>query len=430
MTWAGAAGRADARYPAPDPLALGLGRALQWASRSPFFAGKLRAAGITEGEPVSWEQWRAIPPTTKDELRALRSFEDEVVIVERSEVIEFWRSGGVTGTPLYYPRTRADLDHQLEDFARALRIAGVTHQDTVVCSLPLGIHPAGQLLARAAEHIGAAVIWAGAGSQLPSAAQIELLHRFEATVWLGMASFGLHLAHVAEAAGMPLAESRVRLLVSTAEPLSASKRQLIGRLWGGAQVRDTFGMTEVSMLGAECGRRPGLHMWTETSFCEVLDPVTLQPTQPGEAGLLCVTAKATGSATPFIRWISGDIVRMQNGCECGHPHYPRLIHSGRTAGFLKVKGVNINHAECEERLYAIETLRDFRISITAADALLAELETVPGAGADTAAAVGAMFELHFGLRPDVTVLERGTIAHALADQVKAQRFVDLRPGGG
>lgn len=417
---------ADPRYPAETPIELGLGPALEWAGRSPFFSQKLAAAGIEPGRAVSWDRWRAIPPTTKDELRALGSFEDEVVIADRTDVVEFWRSGGVTGTPLYYPRTRGDLDHALEHFALGQRIAGLTPQDTVMCSLPLGIHPAGQFMARAAEHNGAAVLWSGAGNQLPSAAQIQLVHEFGVTVWFGMASFGLHLGHTAEAAGTPLSESRVRLVVTTAEPLSASKRALLGRLWGGAEVRDMIGMTEASMLGAECGRATGLHMWTEASFCEVLDPDDLSPVAPGETGVLCVTAKQTGSATPFIRWISGDIVRMEFGCDCEHGGYPRLIHSGRTAGFFKVRGVNINHAECEEQLYAIETLRDFRVSVTADDALRAEIETTAGSGEQTAAAVSAMFEQSFGVRPDIELQARGTIARAVGDQVKAQRFIDER----
>jgi phenylacetate-CoA ligase len=419
---------ADPRYPGSSPLDVGLGQIIEWAGQSPFFARKLAAGDIRLGHDVTWDQWRSIPPTTKDELRRLGSFEQEVVIVPRTEVVEFWRSGGVTGTPLYYPRTRADLDHSLESFARGLRIVGVTPQDTVMCSLPLGIHPAGQFLARAAEEIGAAVMWAGAGNQLPSAAQIDLIRQFRATVWLGMASFGLHLGHTAEAAGLSLAEAGVRLLITTAEPLSSSKRDLLSRLWGGASVRDMFGMTEVNMLGAECGTRPGLHMWTETSFCEVVDPDTLQPVEPGDVGVLCVSAKATGSATPFIRWISGDIVKLEFGCDCSYREYPRLIHSGRTSGFFKVKGVNINHAECEERLYAIATLRDFRVFATAGGRLLAQVETTDGADVETRAAVIGMFDATFGLRAEVEVLKRGTIADALGDQVKAQRFIDLRAG--
>lgn len=414
-------------YPGSGPAAAGLDRAIEWASRSPFFAAKLAAAGVGPGEPCSWERWRAITPTTKDELRALESFEEQVVIAPRADIVEFWRSGGVTGLPLYYPRTAADMKHALWAFARGLTIAGVSASDTVLCSLPLGIHPAGQMVARAAEHLGAAVAWTGAGNQLASTKQVELVHELGATVWCGMASFGLHLGHIAEAAGQPLAGSGVHTVVTTAEPLSDAKRDLLGSMWG-ARVRDLFGMTEVSLTGAECGRRRGLHMWTQTSFCEVLDADSLEPVPPGVAGLLCVTAKATGSATPFLRWISGDIVRLELGCDCGVDDGPRLIHSGRTAGFIKVKGVNLNHAECEERLYAIPALRDFRVFATREDELRVEVESVDGQGVEVVATVTAMFACDLGVSAEVVEVQRGTIATALGAQVKQQRFVDERLG--
>src|SRR6185436_4701234 len=104
-----------------------------------------------------------------------------------------------------YPRTARDLENSLAAFERCLRFAGVTAADTFMCSLPIGIHPAGQQTVRAAEQIGAAAIWAGAGSQTPSAAQVDLVHELGATVWCGMPSFGTNLGHIAEAAGRPLA---------------------------------------------------------------------------------------------------------------------------------------------------------------------------------------------------------------------------------
>jgi phenylacetate-CoA ligase len=200
---------------------------------------------------IDWGQWLAIPPTTKEELRAIPSPEDELWIVRREDAVEFWRSGGVTGRPLFYPRTATDIAHSLEAFARCLAFAGVSRSDTFLCSLPIGVHPAGQQAVRAAEQIGAATVWAGAGNQTASLAQVDLVHDLGATVWCGMPSFGLHLAHLAEAAGRPVDRSAVHTLVTTAEALSRPKRAVLERLWG-ARVVDVFGMSEVTLMGAEC----------------------------------------------------------------------------------------------------------------------------------------------------------------------------------
>jgi phenylacetate-CoA ligase len=404
---------------------VGLAGIVERAFRSPFFRAKLDAAGVRPGDPLDWHAWRRIPPTTKDELRAISDSQEDLWIVRREDVAEFWRSGGVTGRPLFYPRTAKDVEDSLAAFRRSLEFAGVGAADTFMCSLPIGIHPAGQQMVRAAESIGAAVVWAGAGNQTPSSAQIELVHELGVTVWCGMPSFGLQLAHLAEAAGRPFSRAAVRTLLTTAEMMWPAKRTLLSRLWG-ARIVDSFGMSELTLMGAECGRRPGLHVWTEHSFCEVLDPDTLQPVRDGDVGVLCATQVSGATAVPFLRWLSGDVVRMDRGCECPAAAHPRLIHSGRTASFFKVKGVNVNHNEVEDALYAVPGILDFRVTLTSDERLAVDLECVEAEADRVRRAVGALFVDRFGLRADVTLVERGVIASAVEGQLKAQRFVDAR----
>jgi len=414
-----------ATYPPAGPASVGLEPLVARAFRSPFFRRRLERAGLTEGRAFGWDRWRAIPPTTKDELRLLDSFRTELVIAPDEEIVEYWRSGGVTGRPLFYPRTAEDIARSLDAFERSLRFAGVSNTDTFLISLPIGIHPAGQQMARGAERIGAATVWAGAGNQTPSNVQIELVHELGVTVWCGMASFALHLAHLAEGAGRPLATSRVKTLVTTAEMLSPSKRALLSRLWG-ARVVDTFGMSEITLMGAECGRRPGLHVWSEYSFCEVLDADSHEPVPDGEVGVLCVTPIAGGHAIPFVRWLSGDVVRLEYGCDCAAAAHPRMIHSGRTLSFFKVKGVNLNHAEVEDALYSVEALEDFCVAVLEGERLRVEVEAAKGTDGAVRAAVDDIFRVRFGLRAEVSVVERGTIARSVENQLKAQRFVDHR----
>src|SRR5262249_29334264 len=155
-----------------------------------------------------------------------------------------------------------DMDHALEGFARVFACAGCVAGQRAHVSFPLGIHPVGQVLARAAQREGLGVNWAGAGTTTPSALQIELIRRLEPDVWLGMSSYGLHLANLAEASGIDLAASSVRTIICSAEPLSDAKRAKIARAWG-ADVVDTFGMTEAGMMGAEGPARDGFHIWTD-----------------------------------------------------------------------------------------------------------------------------------------------------------------------
>ena len=66
------------------------------------------------------------------------------------------------------------------------------------------------MLARCATDVGIAVNWAGSGTTTPSVMQIELIDRLKPTIWMGMSSYGLHLANLAEARGLDLAASSVQ----------------------------------------------------------------------------------------------------------------------------------------------------------------------------------------------------------------------------
>src|SRR5271169_2552122 len=144
------------------------------------------------------------------------------------------------------------------------------------------------MLARAAGTRGIAVNWAGSGATTPSVMQLELIERLKPTIWMGMSSYGLHLGNLAEARGLDLAARAVETLLCSAEPLSDAKRDKLARQWG-AQVRDTFGMTEAGMMGAEDEAGRGFRVWTDMFLIEVLDPETFAPVEEGAVGALVVT---------------------------------------------------------------------------------------------------------------------------------------------
>src|SRR5256885_15476327 len=95
------------------------------------------------------------------------------------------------------------------------------------------------LYARAAINLGIGTVWCGAGTNTPSETQLELIDHLKPTVWIGMASYGLHLANLAEAKGFNLKDSSVKKIIVAAEPLSPGKREKLQRAWG-AEVVDHF----------------------------------------------------------------------------------------------------------------------------------------------------------------------------------------------
>ena len=411
--------------------------AVAQAQRSPFWKKRLPKELNLEAldDP---DVWRRIPILDKDMLRALpeREFYSDFCLAPQDGICEYWRSGGVTGQPLFYPRSYKDMEYALLSFARTYDCAGAQAGERAHVSFPMGIHPVGQVFCRCASLRGIAVNWAGSGASTPSALQLDLIDRLKPTLWLGMSSYALHLANLAEARGIDLSNSSVKKILTSAEPVSQAKRDKIERGWG-ARLTDTFGMTEAGMMGAEDVPGEGFRIWSDLFYVEVLDPKSLEPVKEGEVGTLVVTSLWTNNVTPFLRWSSGDLVTYaeaddeRDGKKAGpFAVFPRVRHAHRTTGFFKVRGVNLGHQDLEDFMFRHPEIGDFRaeaLTENDLDCLRLSIEVRRGSDAQAVARrLTVETREKFELVPQVVVLETGTLAREFEANVKAARFVDRR----
>ncbi|MCW5773635.1 MAG: AMP-binding protein [Rhodospirillaceae bacterium] len=408
-------------------------QALERAKRSAFLAP--RVSGIDPRKLDDPAEWAKIPVLTKDELRKLSTeeFYRDFCIAGFDRAVEFWRSGGSTGKPLFYPRSAEDMRYMLGvAFRRIWPCIGATAKDTLHVSFPMGIHPVGQLAPRAAEMEGMATVWAGAGTTTPSEIQLELILGLKPTIVAAMPSYALHLANLAEARGIDLAGSSVAKLLVSAEPLTQAKRDKLARAWGAA-VYNSFGMTEGAMTSVERHGVGAMVAFTDLYFLEVIDSATGKLVAPGETGALVMTPLWSNTITPFLRWFTGDIVRMAPQKRSKDPFsvFPTLDHALRTEGFFKIRGVNVNHGDLEDFMFAQPAIQDFKGEArTAADGqdhlcLLVELRRGADAGA-TALGLVAAVKRKFEQTCMVEILPAGTLAQEFEKAVKAPRFTDKR----
>jgi phenylacetate-CoA ligase len=400
--------------------------AVERAMRAPFFRDRLKSINLEKLD----DEWRKIPILTKEELRQIppQRFHDEFCIQPRSAAVEYWRSGGATGRPLFYPRSAEDSVQSVLTFERAWALIGATAEDCAHISFPLGVHPVAHLYARAAINRGIGTVWCGAGSNTPSETQLELIDQLKPTVWLGMASYGLHLANLAEAKGFDLKNSTVKKIIVAAEPLSPVKRSKLENAWG-AEVFDHFGMTEGAFVAGEGLGHHGLHVWADMFYLEVVDEKSGEPLPEGEVGSLVVTPLWNNCMTPFLRWSSGDLVSLSNKTTTPKEHpwsvFPLLRHERRTVGFFKVRGVNINHADLEDALFREPDVVDFRAEVYDSggnDVLHLHVEL----RSQEKEKIVSTIKKTFQVSPQVTLLPRGSIAKDFEAAVKAPRFVDKR----
>jgi phenylacetate-CoA ligase len=407
--------------------------AVAQARRAPFFKGKLDHVNIDRLDDPA--EWNKVPILDKDMLRSMSDaeFYRDFCLLESDgdSVSEYWRSGGTTGRPLFYPRSHRDLAAAMLGFCRVFHCAGVKAPQRVHCSFPLGIHPAGQMMARAAEKCGLAVLMAGAGTTTPSSLQLELIDKVRPSVWMGMSSYALHLANLADQDGHELSRGSVELVICSAEPISQAKREKIEGMWG-ARLRDSFGMTEAGMMGAEDEEVGGFRLWTDLFYIEVIDPSSREPVPDGQIGALVVTPLFTNNVTPFLRWMSGDLVTRDTQVRGNGPFsvFPVVRHAHRTSGFFKIKGMNIGHAEFEDLLFQQREVNDFKceaVTVQSEDALRVFVEIKRGCDAqaatcDLAQAIRRVFEL----TPEIVPLPLGTLAKEFEASIKAPRIVDRR----
>lgn len=429
--------RMDLRWPASaDELARIQSErkriAFERARRSPYYEGRLDHVDPDRLDDP--EVWASIPLLTKEALREIppKAFYDKFCVAPREAVVEYWRSGGSTGRPLFYPRSAEDMDWSILPFRRGLAVTGADESDLMHVSFPLGIHPVAHLYARAAEDIGIGTVWCGAGSNTPSEIQLQLIDELRPTIWAGMASYGLHLANLAETRQFDLANSSVEKVIVAAEPLSPAKRQKLERMWG-AEVFDQFGMTEGALISCEGTARVGAHLWTDLFYCEVVDEETGAPVEDGQVGTFVMTPLWNNNVTPFLRWNSGDLVSMtaRGGGDGPLSLFPVLRHERRTVGFFKVRGVNINHPELEDLMFYDPDVTEFRAEVTSDDGGLDVLHIVlelkrDVAADDAAARIAAKIRGTFEVTPRLTIQPAGTIAREFEADIKAPRFVDKR----
>ena len=422
----------DFRWPASETQILKIQAerkrvAVERAMRSPFLRKRMPKLDLERLDHP--EVWRKIPILTKEDLRQIppERFHDEFCIQPRTRVVEYWRSGGATGRPLFYPRSAEDMQHNMLIFERAWALIGATADDCAHISFPLGVHPVAHLYARAAINLGIGTVWCGAGTNTPSETQLELIDHLKPTVWIGMASYGLHLANLAEVKGFNLKDSAVKKIIVAAEPLSPVKREKLERAWG-AEVFDHFGMTEGALVSGEAVGHHGLHAFADMYFLEVIDVQSGEPVAEGEVGSLIVTPLWSNSMTPFLRWSSGDLVSLspQGAGDGPWSVYPVMRHARRTIGFFKVRGVNINHSDLEDTMFRDPDVVDFRAEVydlaAGNDVLHLHIE----ARTPAKDRIVEIIRKTFQVTPEITLLERGTIARDFEANIKAPRFVDRR----
>lgn len=319
---------------------------------SAHYRRKFEEAGVAPEDITGLADLHKLPFTTADDLRDGYPFPLRSVPFE--QLVRVHASSGTTGKRKVLCYTQKDLDDWTHFFARSYQMAGVTALDRVQVAVGYGVWTAGMGFQLGAEKIGALSVPIGPGN---IDMQIQFLLDFQSTVFCSTASMALLMAEEIHKRGIA-DKIAVKKIIYGSERSSRSMRQKISDLFGGAELFDITGLTELygPGTGIECSDHDCIHYWGDYYLLEILDPETLQPLPDGEWGEMVITTLCK-EGSPLIRYRTRDITRKIPGaCTCGSvlPRHSRI--RGRSDDTIKFRGVNIYPSGIDTILSAVPGL--------------------------------------------------------------------------
>jgi len=408
-------------------------RGLKWTVRhayegSSFYREQLDRAGVTPDDIRTLDDLRKLPLTTPEDLRDGYPFPFRAVPYE--QIVRIHASSGTTGKRKILGYTQKDLDDWAHFFARCYEMAGVTPLDRVQISVGYGVWTAGAGFQAGVEKLGALAMPVGPGN---IDLQCEFFLDLQPTVFCCTASMGLLMAEEIHKRGIA-DKINIRKVIYGSERSSVSMRKKIADLFGGVELFDIVGMTELygPGTGIECPHHDCIHYWADYYILEILDPETLAPLPDGEWGEMVVTTLAK-EAAPLLRYRTHDITRIiPDPCTCGAvlPRHSRI--RGRTDDMFKFRGVNIYPAGIDRLLSEVPGLgSEYQVHLrrdqAGRDHMLLKVERGEGVEARRAdelrREVIYLIKHRLMVTPEVEVVAYGDLPRS---ERKSQRVFDIR----
>jgi len=310
---------------------------------SPFYARKLREAGLGSSF-VSLADLANVPFTTKEELKQAMDEDPPFgtnLCVSPDQVKRVYQTSGTTGSPSVLALTRGDMETWTVMGTRTYYSTGIHEHSSVLTTFGAGPFVAG--------HTHFVLVRIGARSVPVAPGDTERvvfgLRAGLADTLLSTASFAQYLANRLEKADEEPSAIPLTHVVTGGEPGGGipAIRDHIQRVLG-VTVTEVMGIGDIApSLFGECAHQQGMHFCgTGHVWPELIDPETREPMkiETGAVGELAYTS-LTREAMPVMRFLGGDIVRVEGtSCECERTSF-RMRVLGRRDDMFIVRGVNV-----------------------------------------------------------------------------------------
>src|SRR5438094_1026909 len=311
--------------------------------RSAFYREKHEQAGFASPDAVQGlDRIADLPFTEKDELRASQAEQPPLgahAAIDMAQVARIYSTSGTSGTPLYIPLSKNDVEQWREIGRQTYSCNGLKAGERVVTTYGAGPFVAGASLA-AFEAIGTVHIPVGVGN---TERLLTALEKLQPEALACTPSYALHVAETAAARGIK--RTSIQRIIVGGEPGGGEEgfRKKLETAWG-AKVYEIMGIGDIAAsLWGECAEQAGMHFSAEGLIhVELIEPESGKALElkDGATGELVYTHLAR-EAAPLLRFRSRDHVQLWvSKCRCGKTSM-RVRCIGRTDDMLIVRGVNV-----------------------------------------------------------------------------------------
>ena len=281
----------------------------QAARETPYYRSWFAEAGV-DPDSVTIETLGSIAPTPKSALRSMPA----AFVSDRSAPTIAALTTGTTGVPSVVWFSHRELEVLAGMSAMALMIGGFRSDHVWANCVSSRSIPA-TTMNRSVEITG------GAFLQLGLIDPRDVLDRLAAPLHLPgkepqithlntVSTYLAALVQEAEQAGWKAADFGLTEIRVGGEVLTDTLARRAADAFG-AEVTETYGMTETLPVGGQVCTAGHLHVPLDQGYVEVLDPATHEPADPGAIGELTVTPYAAyRDTTMLLRYATGDLVRV------------------------------------------------------------------------------------------------------------------------
>ena len=398
-----------------------------------FFKRSFAEAGVTPADLTSLEDLVKFPFVVKQDMRDAYPF--GLFARSQRDVARIHASSGTTGQATVVGATKNDLKNWGDCFARGIYMVGGSPDSTIQVAYGYGLFTGGLGAHQGGEAVGCTVIPTSSGN---TKRQVQMMKDLGTDILACTPSYALLIADTAIEMGYdPAKDFKISGGIFGAEPASDNMRKEIAEKLG-ITYCDVYGLSEIMGPGVamQCAESDGLHIAEDHFYCEILDPVTLEPVPEGEWGELVITT-LTRECCPLVRYRTRDITRIiSEPCSCGRTHRRIDKLRGRTDDMLIIRGVNVFPSQIEQVITELpEIAAHYQIILTTRgplDRVELQVETQPDFPIDEIRKIeslkkrlSAELKSNLQIAVDVKIVEPKTIARS---EGKAKRVIDLREG--